>query len=108
MGLLHDRIETDEHVIIRYTRFLAGVGTVISIMLVLLLVVRNLWLSIVVYGLLILVISHEMRPIRDELVAANKDDRVTRTGQRTSLKNPLTFYIKKDKPKGKRKPKRRR
>lgn len=102
MGLLYDRFETEEHVIIRYSRFVAGVGAIISIMLLLTFWVQNLVISVLVYGLVLITIVRTMRPVRDELIAANKEGRVTRTGSYTSLRNPLTYYIKKGKPKGKR------
>ena len=104
MGILVDRSETAEYVIVRYSRFLAGIAGIVAIMMVLLLVVQNLVLSVLVYALLIIAIRREMRPIREELVAANDAGLLIRSGRRLSIRDPLTYHIKKQPPpKGKRK-----
>ena len=94
MGILVDRSETAEYVIVRYSRFLAGIGGIIAIMMVLLLVVQNLVLSVLVYALMIIAIRREMRPIREELVAANDAGLLIRSGRRLSIRDPLTYHIK--------------
>ena len=108
VGILYDRFETEEHTIIRYSRFLVGVTAVVGVMFVLLVLVRSLWFSVLVYFLLLMFISREMRPVREELIAAQAEGALTKSGRRLSLRNPLTYYIKKKPRKGQRKPKRQR
>ena len=106
--MLYDRFETDEHTIIRYSRFLPGVALILVVMLVLLVLVQNVIAAIVAYTATLVMISREMRPVRAELVAAQQAGVLTRSGHRLSLRNPLTYYIQKKPARGKRKPKRKR
>ena len=108
MGLLYDRIETDEHTIVRFSRYVVGLTSVLFTYMVITLIIRNLILSVVVSVLLVFVISRDMRPVKKELVAAQNAGTLTRSGRRTSLRNPLTYYISKGSQKGQRKPKRKR
>ena len=95
MALLYDRIESDKHTIIRYSRFLAGFGAVVGIVLVLLFVLKSPSLSLIAYVLLFVVITLDMRPARRELIAASRAGLVTRSGSRLSIREPLTYYIEK-------------
>ena len=110
MGVLYDRLETREHTIIRFSRYLVGLGGVLVVYVLLTLLVRNLLLSLVVSLILVLAISLDMRPVNKELRAAQAAGTLTRSGRRVSVRNPLTYYIKKQaRPrKGKRKGKRKR
>lgn len=106
MGLLYDRIDTPEHTVIRFSRYLAGLLAIGVVYLGLVLIVRNVWLSLLLSILLIFVISWDMRGVRDELVSAQHAGTLTRSGRRTSFRNPLTYYIAKKPAKRRRKRKR--
>ncbi len=107
MGLLYDRIETPEHTIIRFSRYLLGLIGIGIIYVGLVLIIRNVWLSLFLSILLIFVISWDMRAVREELVAAQQAGTVTRSGRRMSLRDPLTYAIAKKPAKRPRKPKRK-
>lgn len=95
MGVLYDRHETDEHTIIQFSRYLIGLGSVVVVYVILTWVVRIFLLSLSVTLILIVAISYELRPINAELRAAQEVGILTRSGRRMSLRNPLTYYIKK-------------
>jgi predicted PurR-regulated permease PerM len=114
MGILYDRHETDEHTIIRFSRYLGAMFVVVSAYLSLAVFVGNVYLALFVTLILVFVMSRDMRSIRSELIAANEEGKLVRSGRRISLRNPLTYYIAKRAPnakrpqKGKRPPQKKR
>ena len=108
MGILYDRHETDDHTIIRFPRYLGAMFVVIATYMALTAFVRNVYIAIFVTLIVIFVLAKDMRPLRAELIKANKSGTLTRSGSRMSVRNPLTYYIAKREPKGQRPKKNKR
>jgi len=108
MSMLYDRVESEDQIVIRFTRYLHALLAIGAAYVVLVLLVRNVWLSLLVSLGLVFIISRDMGSVRKELVAAQQAGVLTKSGRRMSFRNPLTYVIRKRPAKKPRKGKRSR
>ena len=108
MGILYERIENDSETVIRFSRYLPALVLIGVTYLTLVVLVRNVWLAVFASLLVVFIMSRDMRSVRHELMAAQREGRLTRSGRRMSIRNPLTYVISNRRTKRPRKGKRRR
>lgn len=108
VGILYERTENDHETVIRFSRYLPALVLIAATYLTLVILVRNVWLAVFASLLVVFIMSRDMRTVRQELMAAQREGRLTRSGRRMSFRSPLTYVITKKRTKRPRKGKRRR